>query len=190
MAPRREQRFGNGHFRGQLLQQGFLCEEQAQLSPLPLLFVSIGPFKVTTQGPSPLPVSPLESTGVCWGWGVSRQHEGGAGIEGGLAWGQGEGASGSSLPGSWGSELAGFLKAQMDPHPASLQTLRALLGLPRPQPSPLCAPQGCKLQAETWEAWPRVCRTHSMTLPVSPPQRASAPTQPLHVGAGRRVKFS
>lgn len=30
---RLEQRFGNGHFRGQLLQKGFLCEEQAQRSP-------------------------------------------------------------------------------------------------------------------------------------------------------------
>lgn len=27
-APRQEQRFGNGHFRGQLLQKGFLSEER------------------------------------------------------------------------------------------------------------------------------------------------------------------
>lgn len=31
LAPRQEQRFGNGHFRGELLQKGFPREERAQL---------------------------------------------------------------------------------------------------------------------------------------------------------------
>ena len=51
----------------------------------------------------------------------------------------------------------------------SLQTLRALLGLPRLHPSPLRAPEERKVQAENWEAWPWGCRTHCMSLPVSSP---------------------
>lgn len=32
--PRQKQRFGNGFFRGQLLQQGFLCDSRAGCGPI------------------------------------------------------------------------------------------------------------------------------------------------------------
>lgn len=70
--------------------------------------------------------------------------------------GKGRGPLTSSLPVNWGPLLAGFPRAQTSLDLTSLPTLRALLGLPRPQPSPLCAPRGRKPQAETWKTWPWV----------------------------------
>lgn len=162
--PRREQRFGNGFFRGQLLQQGFLCDGSAGLGPSSrpdnhFLFSLLPSALLRQQLGAHLPFlsHPPKSTGACWGCRAAGSQWRGQQSPGEGRAGGGESASCIISACELGARVArsssGRPRARVPPNPENAA------GAPRPHPSPLGVSMERKPQAEALEGGLWVCRT-------------------------------
>lgn len=136
------------HFRGQPCRRASCMQSRPRSpsQPLPLLSASIGPFLVTTSGPSPLPVSPARAQ-QCAGDRGQRAAGQGDGVRGRQGWAR-RGPSVSSCPGAAGPELAGFPRALTGPD-TERPNSQSTAGPTQPPAHPCLCPEGRRLRLGT-----------------------------------------